>query len=132
MSDGDVERVMMLAFCNEEDARMALSKTHDVVDAVDMLLVVPDTIGSPKPRILSEEQKEFTRIRLSMEEMDKQIMNSDQPDSSSQVLTHTPGLVQEEMTLRSDCIQSSQIPVQESMEQTQETAYLSQSEYFCD
>ena len=122
MSDGDVERVMMLAFCTEEEARTALSKTHDVIDAVDMILVVPTTIGAPKPKLISLEQQEFAKIRSSMEEMDRQLTKSNQPDSSSQVLSHTPALVQEEMTLRSDCIQSSQIPVQGEEEQTRETA----------
>lgn len=122
MSDGDVERVMKLAFCTEEEARMALSKTHDVIDAVDMLFVVPVTRGAPKPRVVSAEQQEFVRMRATMEAMDKNITKSDQPDSSSQVLSHTPALVQEEMTLRSDCIQSSQLPVQGEEGQTQETA----------
>lgn len=122
MSDGDVERVMKLAFCTEEEARLALSKTHDVIDAVDMLLTVPVTRGAPKPRMVSNEQQEFTRIRQSMESMDKEITKSNQPDSSSQVLSHTPALGPEEMTLHSDCTQSSQIPVQELTEQTQGTA----------
>ena len=122
MSDGDVERVMKLAFCTEEEARTALSKTHDVIDAVDMLFVVPVTRGAPKLPVVCAEQQEFVRMRASMEAMDKNITKSDQPDSSSQVLSRTPALVQEEMTLRSDCIQSSQLPVQELTEQTQETA----------
>lgn len=132
MSDGDVERVMKLAFCTEEEARSALSKTHDVIDAVDMLLVIPLAKGGPKPHVLSNEQQEFKKIRVSMEAIDKQITKSDQPDSSSQVLSRTPALVQEEMTLHSDCIQSSQIPVQELKEQTQETACPLQSGYSCD
>ena len=123
MSDGDVERVMKLAFCTEEEARTALSKTHDVVDAVDMLFVVPATLGAPKTRVLTAEQEAFAKIRADMEAMDKQITKSSQSGSSSLASTHTPALVQEEMTLRSDCTQSSQIPVQESTEQKQETAY---------
>jgi len=122
MSDGDVERVMKLAFCTEEEARMALAKTHDVVDAVDMLFVVPVTLGAPKPLVVSAEQQEFAKIRANMEAIDKQITKSSQPDSSSLTLPHTPALVQEEMTLRSDCTQSSQIPVQGEEEQKQETA----------
>jgi hypothetical protein len=122
MSDGDVERVMKLAFCTEEEARSALSKTHDVIDAVDMILDVPVIRGGPKPRVLSAEQQEFARMRENMEAMDKSITKLNQSDSSSLVSTHTPVLVQEEMTLHSDCTQSSQIPVQEEAEQKQETA----------
>ena len=122
MSDGDVQRVMKLAFCTEEEARSALAKTHDVIDAVDMLFVVPVTLGAPKPSVLSPEQQEFAKMRAYMEAMDKQITKLNQSDSSSLVSTHTPVLAQEEMTLRSDCTQSSQIPVQEEEEQKQETA----------
>ena len=122
MSDGDVERVMKLAFCTEEEARSALAKTHDVIDAVDMLFVVPVTLGAPKPYVLSPEQQEFAKMRTTMEAIDKQITKSNQFDSSSLELSHTPVLVQEEMTLRSDCTQSSQIPVQEEGGQRQETA----------
>jgi hypothetical protein len=122
MSDGDVERVMKLAFCTEEEARGALTKTHDVIDAVDMILDVPVIRGGPKPRVLSPEQQEFAHIRANMEAMDKSITKSSQSDSSSLVSTHTPALVQEEMTLHSDCTQSSQIPVQEEEAQKQETA----------
>lgn len=122
MTEGDIERVMKLAFCSEEDARLALSKTNDIIDAVDMILSVPITRGAPKPRVLSPQQQEFTQMRANMEALDKNITKTDQPDSSSQVLTHTPVLAQEEMSLHSDCIQYSQIPVQGEEEQTQETA----------
>ena len=122
MSDGDVERVMKLAFCTEEEAKMALSKTHDVIDAVDMLFVVPVTLGAPKPHVLSPEQQEFAKMRANMEAMDKEITKSSQSGSSSLVSTHTPALVQEEMMLRFDCTQSSQIPVQGEEVQKQGTA----------
>lgn len=121
MSDGDVERVMKLAFCNEDEARMALSKTHDVIDAVDMLLCVPVTRGAPKSKVISPEQEEFANMRKKMEAMDKNITKSNQPDSSSQALPHTLAHDQEEMSLRSDCIQHSQIPVQGEEEQKPET-----------
>ena len=132
MSDGDVERVMKLAFCSEDDARMALSKTHDVIDAVDMLLCVPVTRGAPKAKVVSPEQEEFMKMRANMESMDRIITKLNQSDSSSQELPHNPSHDQEEMTLRSDCIQHSQIPVQGEEEQKPETVCLSQSECSCD
>jgi len=121
MNEGDIERVMKLAFCTEEEARSALSKTNDIIDAVDMILVVPVTRGAPKPKVISPEQEEFMKMRKNMELFDKNITKTDQSDSSSQVSTHIPVLDQEEMSLHSDCIQSSQIPTQVEEEQTQET-----------
>jgi hypothetical protein len=126
MSDGDIERIMKLAFCSEEDARNAYAKTHDIIDAVDLLFTIPPARGDPKEKVVSEQQKQFTEIRKTMESIDNSIIrgftNSNQPVPSSQVLSHNLDPVQEEMTLRSDCIQSSQIPTQESKEQKQETA----------
>lgn len=126
MSDGDIERIMKLAFCSEEDARTTYNKTHDVIDAVDLLLTIPPARGNPKEKIVSEEQKQFAEIRKIMESVDNNILEgftkSNRHVPSSLKSSHTLDPVQEEMTLRSDCIQSSQIPIQELEEQTQETA----------
>jgi hypothetical protein len=124
MSDRDVERVMMLVSCSEEEARQALLKTEDVVEAADMLMSVPVTRGAPKQKPVSKEQATFAEIRKNMESMDRllhtNLTRSNQPDSSCRVLPDTR--VQEEMTLRSDCIQSSHLPAQEEEEQKQGTA----------
>jgi hypothetical protein len=126
MSEGDVERIMELANCSEEVARDAYGKTHDVVDSIDMILEIPPTKGAPKVKVLSEEQKQKTKIRESMEAMDRSLdtnlMKSNQLGSSFPALSRTLSLSQEEMSLRSDCIQSSQIPVQEEGGQKPETA----------
>jgi len=126
MSHEDIERVMLLACCTEEEAKSALSKTGNVIDAVDIIMLVPVTRGAPKKKILSQEQLAFIEIRKNMESSDRSIENnikmSNQSDSSSRDLKHIPVLDQEEMSLRSDCIQSSQIPTQEEEEQKPETA----------
>jgi len=126
MSDIDIERVMMLACCTEEEAKQALSKTNDVIDAVDMIMNIPPTHGAPKQKTMSDEQAAFAKIREDMKRIDRSIENnikkSDQSDSSSQGLLHNHALSPEEMTLHSDCIQSSQIPVQEEEAQKQGTA----------
>ena len=125
MSAQEIERIMMLAICSEEDARNAYEKTHDVIDAVDLLFEVPPTKGAPKEKTQTAEQKEFMEIRRRMEAMESNIQDglkhSNQPESSSQVLSHIPVHVQEEMTLHSDCIQSSHLVTLEEVEQTQET-----------
>lgn len=117
---------MMLASCTEEEARKALSKTSDVIDATDMIMNVPVTRGAPKQKVLSEEQVAFAKIRENMKLIDRSVdsnlKKSNQPDSSSQALLRNPAPVQEEMRLHSDCIQSSQIPAREEEEQKQGTA----------
>lgn len=125
MSDQDVERVMMLTSCSEEEARQTLSKTGNVIDAIDVIMCVPITRGAPKQKAVSEEQAAFAKLRKNMEAIECSVQNnittSNQPGSSSQALTHNPALAQEEMTLRSDYTQSSQIPTQAEEEQTQGT-----------
>jgi hypothetical protein len=115
MSDKDVERVMELAFCSEEKAKEALSKTGDVVDAVDMILEIPPTRGAPKPKILTEEQKEQAKIRSSMEEIDRSIhtnlTKTSQPESSYQESQGNLAPLLEEMSLHSDYTQSSHLKV---------------------
>ena len=126
MSDGDVERIMKLAFCTEEEARQALSKTNDVIDAVDLLLVVPASIGAPKQKVMTEEQENFKKIRVNMELIDRandiRLKKLGQPGSSSQGLLHSRDLSREETLLHSDCIQKSHLPTLEEEEKTQETA----------
>ena len=125
MSEGDIERIMKLAFCSEEDARKTYAQTHDVIDAVDLLLSVPPSRGNPQQKTVSEEQQKFMDIRKTMECVETNIRDgftkSNQPVPSSPELLHNPDHVPEEMTLRSDCIQSSQIPTREEEEQRQET-----------
>jgi hypothetical protein len=126
MSDADIERIMDLANCSNEIAKDAFAKTGNIVDAVDMIIITPPSRGAPKIKIITESQRESIIRREVMEGIDRSIVNniksSNQPDSSSPELQHTLVLDQEELMLRSDCIQNSLIPVQEEVEQTQETA----------
>ena len=117
----DIQKVMKFTFCSEEEAKKALSETNNIVDACDLLMQVPQTKGAPKPKVLSEEQQMFTKIRKDMEAIDMSIMKSSQRDSSSQELSHNHALVQEETSLHSDYIQKSHLPTLEEEEQKQET-----------
>ena len=125
MSDGDVERVMKLAFCSEEDARKALSETGDVIDAIDSILIIPSTRGNPKLRKVDETQTFFAEMRKDMEAIDKEIESgfkkSGQPDSSSQVSMHIPTLLEEPFQ-RPCYTQNNHLKLQESEERKQETA----------
>lgn len=55
MSTGNVEMVMSLTGCGEEEAKSALAKHTDVLAAVDSLLVIPSASGQKfvpeKPKI---------------------------------------------------------------------------------
>jgi methyl-accepting chemotaxis protein len=125
MTDQDVERIMMLSSCTEDEARQALSKTGDVIDSVDMIMSTPVTRGAPKQKTMTEEQITFAKIRENMEAIDRSVQNnitkSNQSGSSSQELSRTLAPVQEEMRLHSDCTLSSQIPTQGEEEQKPET-----------
>jgi len=121
MSDGDIERIMFLACCTEEDAKIAYSKTHDIVDAVDLLLEIPPTRGAPKAEIRKDGT--YDKIRELTDKLESDIKSGfkklDQSDcSSSQASKHTHAPVQEEMTLRSDYTLNSHLATQEEEEQT--------------
>lgn len=122
MSAQEVETVMKLAFCTEEEARKALSETVDVVSAVGSILVFPETRGAPKPKAVSHEQQQFTKIRKDMEAIDVGITKSSQSDSSSRASQRNPVPLREEMSLRSDCIQSSHLATLEEEVQIPGTA----------
>ncbi len=111
MSANDIERIMMLACCTEADAKEAYSKTQDVIESVDAILKIPETRGAPKPKIQKEDT--YTNLRVLMQEADRQIeekfKKSNPSESSSQVSSRNPGPAREEMTLRSDCTQSSHL-----------------------
>lgn len=135
MSDKDVEGVMKLAFCSEEDARDALSKTHDVIDAVDMLLNIPPTRGAPKQKTMDETQLFFAKLRATNETINKSIEDglqhrkgptmSDQHESEVSVCLPT---LHEETVQQSSYSQVCLPPSPESAAQIPETVYQLPSE----
>ena len=137
MSAEDVEKVMNLAFCTEDEAKDALQKTcGDIVDAIDMLLKVPPTAGAPKKKELDEVQTFFAKMRVttetlneSIEESMKKSKMSGQHDSS--VSVDLP-VLHEETALQNSCSQICPPPSPELTVQTQEIACQSQSESIYD
>jgi hypothetical protein len=123
MSAQEIEIVMKLAFCTEEEAKKALAETVDIVSAVGSILVFPETRGDPKPKVLTPQQKEFAKIRKEMEAIDESIMRSNQSDSSSRVSQHIHVPLPEEMSLRSDYTQNSHLKVLEEEVQIPGTVY---------
>lgn len=137
MSAEDVEKVMNLAFCTEDEAKEALQKTHgDIVDAIDMLLKVPPTTGAPKKKELDEVQTFFAKMRMTTETLNDSIEQgmkkskmSDQHDSSVSVDLPT---LHEETVPQNSCSQECPPPFPELEAQIQETVCQSQSELICD
>lgn len=137
MSAEDIEKVMNLAFCNEDEAKDALQKTHgDIVDAIDLLLNVPPTAGAPKKKELDEVQQFFAKMRVTTEEINKSIQEglekskkSDQHDSS--VSVGLPAL-HEGTAQQNSCSQVCPPPSPELKVQTREIACQSQFESIYD
>ena len=137
MSAEDIEKVMNLAFCTEEEAKEALQKTcGDIVDAIDLLLKVPSTAGAPKKRELDEVQTFFAKMRVTSEEINKSIQEgiekskkSGQHESS--VSVDLP-VLREEMAPQSSCSQVCPPPSPELKAQTREIACQSQFESIYD
>lgn len=135
MSQDKIEKVMNLAFCTEEEARVALHETDgDVVDAIDILLKVPQTLAAPKQKKMDDIQQFFTKLRHDTQKMNdeieeslkiKNLTSSNQRDSLQSV--DLPSL-HEETVQQSNYSQECQLPSLESAVQKQETAYPSLSE----
>lgn len=122
MSDRDVEDVMKMSFCSEEDARKALNICGDVTSAVCYIFRDPPVLP-PKKKELDAEQLKFKEMRDTMETIDRNIdttlKKKDQPDSSYLNLTDTPV----QTSQHSESIQQSHLPTLESEAKTQETVY---------
>lgn len=126
---------MHLTGCTQEEAEQALRECNDdVVDAVDKIMKVPETLGAPKKKELDDTQKKFADMRKTMEAIDRSVeagfsTKKDPHDSPSCLETnynhtlHSPLLLSD-----SNHIQQNQITIPELEEQIQGTAYPSQSE----
>lgn len=93
MSDKEVEDIMRMTFCTEEEARKVLNETGDVIDAVCKIMDVTPVLA-PKKKELNEEQLKFKEMRTNMERMDRihdhNLTRINQPEPSCQDLTDTP------------------------------------------
>ncbi len=121
--DGRIIQIMQLVNCSEEDAKQALERTGDVVDAVDSLLQVPVTLGAPKKKVITDEQAFFTTLRETNEKLLASIEGGIQKQKegpSNNSITLSDQLVSEElieklipregMVLRNSCSQECLIP----------------------
>lgn len=122
----EVERVMNLGCCTEEEAKAALLKTNgDVVEAIALVMNIPESKWAPKKRELDETQKHFSNLRKIDSDINASIeagfKKSGQPGASRPAETSiqmSPGL----RYLDYDCTQSSHLALLEEEGQTQGTA----------
>jgi hypothetical protein len=118
--------------CSIEEATKAYEQTKDVTEAIDLLFVKPpcssDKYLITKPKIISEEQEEFIKLRVAMEKIDNEIT------CLSQRAPYGEGEKQallEEMAQQSNCFQICQLPSPEVGVEIPETACLLQSGSTC-
>lgn len=136
MSNDSVEKVMNLAFCTEEEARVALHETDgDVVEAIDILLKIPPTLAAPKQKEMDDVQKFFKKLREDTQRMNDEIEESiklKNLTSSNQHAVSAPidlPCLPEGTALQNSCSPECPPPSLESEAQTRETACPSLSEY---
>jgi hypothetical protein len=112
MSDKEVEDIMKMAFCTEEEARRVLNETGDVIDAVCKIMDVTPVLA-PKKKELNEEQLKFKEMRTNMERMDRlhdhNLTRINQHEPSCLDLTDTPSPTSQ----HSENIQSNHLLTQE-------------------
>lgn len=129
MSD-PIETICELAGCSREVAEESYSKTKNVLESVDELLITPPkkyTLPVIEKAEKTAEQLEIERIRHVLEEAEREIhekikhktLTGSNPLGSSESDETTTHL--EETALQSSCFQECQLPVLESEAQTQET-----------
>lgn len=133
MSD-EIATICNLTGCSREDAERVYAETHNVVDAVDKLLV---KVSSPaekytQPRRtqkeLTEDELKIKKLREVMEQIDANIKKSTSSnqhgyEGSVETLNH-----REETVPQNSYSQECHLPSLESEAQTQETACPSQFE----
>ena len=131
----NIQTIMELAGCTEDDAMRAYADTNNVLDAVDRILpkrmsVAQSYINAKKPvKVLTDQQLEAVERRKNMEMLDKQheeVTLSRQRDSSGQDVSYIP---HEETALQNNCDQECQLPVLQLEAQTREIVCLIPSEY---
>jgi hypothetical protein len=128
----EIEKVMKLGFCTEEEARKALEDTHgDVVEAIIKVMDIPESKWIPKKKEQDETQKYFNEMRrltsIINNNIEEGLKKKDQPGASlpaEKSIQMSPGL----RYLDYDYTQNSHLEVLDEEEQTPETACQKQSE----
>lgn len=128
----EIEKVMLLGCCSEEEAKNALVETNgDVVEAVIKVMNIPESKWAPKKKEQDEVQKHFSEMRRITSTINDNIeegfkkkgqLGASLPAEKS--IQMSPGL----RYLDYDYTQSSHLEVLDEGGQTPETACQKQSE----
>ena len=132
----EIQIIMDLSGCSEDDAMRVFAETNNVEDAVDILMPAGKTVKIKKnipPFQRTPEQEELRKFRKVMESFDREVekrsTSSNQPGCVEQVSHCNP---HEEMVQQSNCDQECRRLSLVSEVQIPEIEYPLQSECSCD
>ena len=122
----NIQTIIELTGCSEDDAMRVYAETNDVEDAVDKLL--PPAKNSArkyyeaiKPvRTYTQEEQEIKKLRDTLKKMDDERLTSLNPRGF--VVPSARNTHREETVLQNNCDQECQLPVLQSEAETPETA----------
>jgi hypothetical protein len=131
-----IETICSLASCSREDAEKVFSETKDVIEAVDRLLVKPQSSAEKyiqsrkRKREVTEEEKIIGPYRVILKEFDEKMSTSlsQHGHEGSVEMLARPA----EMVLQNNCSQECQLPSLGSKAETPGTACQLQFECSCD
>lgn len=132
----NIQTIIELTGCSEDDAMRVYAETNNVEDAVDKLLPPAknqarkyyDTI---KPvRVYTQEEQDIKKLRDTLKKMDDERLTSLNPRGF--VAPSAPSTRHEGMALQSNCDQECQLPVLQLEAQIPEIVCLLPSEYSSD
>ena len=122
----NIQTIIELAGCSEDDAMRVYAETNDVEDAVDKLLPhgknqARQYYKAIKPvRMYTHEEQEIRKLRDTLKKMDEKHLTLLNPRGF--VAPDAPNNLREEMVLQNNCDQECQLPVHQSEAQKPETA----------
>ena len=122
----NIQTIIELTGCSEDDAMRVYAETNDVGDAVDKLLPPAKNQARKyyeaiKPvRTYTQEEQEIKKLRTALKKMDDERLTSLNPRGF--VAPSAPNTHRAETVLQSNCDQECQLPVLQSEAQTPETA----------
>lgn len=128
-----IEMVMNLSCCSREEAMIALHETDgDVVEAVSQLVKTPSTLGAPKPKERTPQQKQFDEMRKQMNKLTVSIESGFTSNPRDCAVLNETQDHHEETVQQSNCSQVCPPSSPQLEAQTPETVCPSQSIYSFD
>ena len=132
----NIQTIMELAGCSEDEAMKVYAETNDVEDAVDKLLPPAKNLARKyydaiKPvRTYTQEEQDIKQLRDILKKMDDERLTSLNPRGF--VAPTAPNTLREETAQQNNYDQECQLPVLQSEAQIPEIVCLLPSEYSSD